>query len=121
MTQEQLNYAKAKAMFLTLKERKQKLEAERIPKYLEPMTHEQIEDWASKTTEIETELGYWEAFDLLIKAEKQLIQSTRNLLSKDKRFTPELERVFTDSIPGTDIHKKLIDLCFKLKTETIKV
>jgi len=119
MSQPQMNYAKAKALYDTIKAR---ADAEKSPIH-KASTRNEItsEEWASQTTDIEYKLGYWKAFDVLIEVEKSLVTWAKETMQT--RRPQDYSRVrdaFEKPIYNKELRQKLIDICFRLDATTIK-
>ena len=113
MSQEQREYAAAKAMYQTIKERVDKEKSTIVPGDLTTP-----EGWEPYTA-IEEKYGYWKAVDNLRDAEKKMIAWAQALL---KQRSPEayekVKTVFETPIYAADLRQKLIDLCFRLNANT---
>lgn len=113
MSQEQREYAAAKAMYQTIKERVDKEKSTIVPGDLTTP-----EGWEPYTA-IEEKYGYWKAVDNLRDAEKKMIAWAQNILKvRSPEAYEKVKTVFETPIYAADLRQKLIDLCFRLNTNT---
>ena len=118
MSQPQLDYAAAKALYHTVKAR---ADAEKKAVHEAHNRHEiTVEQWAEQTTDIEYRLGYWKAFDALIVSEKVLIAWAQDLMqSRRPQDYGRVKEAFEKRIYNEELRQKLVDLCFRLKASTV--
>jgi hypothetical protein len=119
MSQAQLNYARARALYETIKI---KVEAE---KKLIPESDLTIADNWIPYSDIETKYDYWKVFDTKIKAERELIEWAKIILKTHKpadfiRIKVVFDKWDANEIYSEDLRQQFIDLCFKLDATTIK-
>lgn len=78
-------YLEAKAAYEAVRER-----ASKVNRRLDSLLEEgliTVDEWAEKTTDVEFQLGWDEAFHRLIEAERRLVDAGRRLM--EKRLTAE--------------------------------
>ncbi|KKN29584.1 hypothetical protein LCGC14_0842520 [marine sediment metagenome] len=93
MSQEQLNYAAAKALF---------------------DTHDAIKVEESEQSEYEKK--YWQLLDIKLKTEKELIGWAKNLLkSRSPAQYESVKQCFERPIYNLALRQQLIDLCFRVQ------
>lgn len=116
MTTEQKTYAMAKAHFETIKAIVDKEKA-KLPDIT--LDNNTAEAWELRS-DIEYKHGYWEARDVLLKAEQALVTATQTML-KTKRpadYT-RVKDAFEKEIWNEELKQKRIELCFLLDARTV--
>ena len=117
MSQEQLDYIAAKALYDKIKGR---VEAETKPIH-KAMKNGTIttEQWADRVSEIEHWLNYWTIYDQLIDRENDLIAWAKSyLLTHHADRYEQVKEAFESPVILPHLRQKLVDICLKFNANS---
>lgn len=105
------NYLEAKAAFESVRER-----ASNVNRRLDDLLEAgliTVDEWAERTTDVEFQLGWDEAFQRLVEAEEALVEAGKRLLEK-RLAAEEAERIKAVwECKFASIREKVVDVLLK--------